>query len=397
MAEHADGSIIVDTEIDAQGFKAGSSELQRAVKSLNTKIQSLGPTFEKALSGNANAIATFDAKATALESTISDIEAKMESLANTKVPTDGYQWLTTEIQKAKNELAKLEEKQIKMEDMGVAQSSRSWQSLQYDIDLAKRKIAEYEGEQASMRADGTAFQMGSSTAEYSQLSSALASARDRLAEMQGQAESASSSTSRLARVGNAVKSAFSKIGSVGKKAFSGCVNAIKGGISKMRQFSKSSTGAVGAINKLGKKITGLGSMLKRMAIRQIMSGIITAVKEGFNNLAQYSSQTNADLSTLKSALTQLKNSFATAFAPILTVVTPILAKLIGYISTALTYIGKLFAALSGAKTFTKATAVQEDYAASLGATGSAAKEAKRNNCSSSTISIPFLYVYPIFL
>ena len=39
MAEHADGSIIVDTEIDAQGFKAGSSELQRAIKSLNTKME----------------------------------------------------------------------------------------------------------------------------------------------------------------------------------------------------------------------------------------------------------------------------------------------------------------------------------------------------------------------
>ena len=108
-----------------------------------------------------------------------------------------------------------------------------------------------------------------------------------------------------------------------------------------------------------------------------MMAILTAVKDGFNNLAQYSSQTNADLSALKSGLTQLKNSFATAFAPILTVVTPILTKLIGYLSTALTYIGKLFAALSGAKTFTKATAVQEDYAASLSGTGKAAKEAQK--------------------
>ena len=377
MAEHADGSIIVDTEIDAQGFKAGSSELQRAIKSLNTKMEALGPAFQKALSGNASAISTFDAKAAALESTISDIEAKMESLGGKRVPTEDYQWLTTEIQKAKNELAKLEEKQIKMESTGVKQNSRAWQTLQYDIDLAKRKIAEYEGEQATMRADGTAFQMGSSTAEYTQLESALASAKNRLAEMKAQAEAARGSTSRLAQIGNSIRAVFSKIGAVGKKAFTGFVNGVKNGISKLKQFTKSSGGCMGAISKLGKKLTGLGSMLKRMALRKIMMGILTAVKDGFNNLAQYSSQTNADLSALKSGLTQLKNSFATAFAPILTVVTPILTKLIGYLSTALTYIGKLFAALSGAKTFTKATAVQEDYAASLSGTGKAAKEAQK--------------------
>ena len=377
MAEHADGSIIVDTEIDAQGFKAGSSELQRAIKSLNTKMEALGPAFQKALSGNASAISTFDAKAAALESTISDIEAKMESLGGKRVPTEDYQWLTTEIQKAKNELAKLDEKQIKMESTGVKQNSRAWQTLQYDIDLAKRKIAEYEGEQAAMRADGTAFQMGSSTAEYTQLESALASAKNRLAEMKAQAEAARGSTSRLAQIGNSIRAVFSKIGTVGKKAFTGFVNGVKNGISKLKQFSKSSGGCMGAISKLGKKLTGLGSMLKRMALRKIMMGILTAVKDGFNNLAQYSSQANADLSALKSALTQLKNSFATAFAPILTVVTPILTKLIGYLSTALTYIGKLFAALSGAKTFTKAVAVQEDYAASLGETGKAAKDTQK--------------------
>ena len=377
MAEHADGSIIVDTEIDPQGFKAGSSELQRAIKSLNKKMEALGPTFQKALSGNASALSTFDSKAAALEDTISQLEAKMESLGNTRVPTDDYQWLTTEIEKAKNQLMELEEKQIKMDAMGVKKNSKAWQSLQYDIDLAKRKMADYEGEQAAMRADGTAFQMGSATAEYSQLESALASAKQGLAEMQAQAESARGSTSKLAAIGNTLKSVFSKIGSVGKKAFKGCVNAIKNGVTKMRQFSKASGGCGSAISKLGKKITGFGSMLKRMALRKLMMGILTAVKDGFNNLAQYSTQTNKDLSALKSSLTQLKNSFAAAFAPILTVVTPILTKLINYLSTALTYIGKLFAALSGAKTFTKATAVQEDYAASLGNTGQAAEDAQR--------------------
>ena len=377
MAEHADGSIIVDTEIDAQGFKAGSSELQRAIQSLNTKIQSLGPTFQKALSGNSSTISAFDAKASALESTIAEIEAKMESLGNTQVPTDDYQWLTDEIQKANNELSKLYDRQAKMEATGVKQNSRAWQSLQYDIDLAKRKISEYTAEQTQMRANGTAFQSGVNTAQYKQLEVALASAKSKLAQMRAEASSTTGATSRLAAVGNAIRGAFSKIGTVGKKAFSKVGSAIKGGITKMRQFAKQSNRASFSMNSLSGRMKMMAMMMKQMLVMRIFMGILKAIGDGFNNLSQYSTQTNKDLSTLKSALTQLKNSFATAFAPILTAITPVLATLINYLAAAITYVGKFVAALTGAKTFTKATAVQEDYAASLGATGSAAEKAKK--------------------
>ena len=377
MAEHADGSIIVDTEIDAQGFKAGSSELQRAIQSLNTKIQSLGPTFQKALSGNSSTISAFDAKASALESTIAEIEAKMESLGNTQVPTDDYQWLTDEIQKANNELSKLYDRQAKMEATGVKQNSRAWQSLQYDIDLAKRKKSEYTAEQTQTRANGTAFQSGVNTAQYKQLEVALASAKSKLAQMRAEASSTTGATSRLAAVGNAIRGAFSKIGTVGKKAFSKVGSAIKGGITKMRQFAKQSNRASFSMNSLSGRMKMMAMMMKQMLVMRIFMGILKAIGDGFNNLSQYSTQTNKDLSTLKSALTQLKNSFATAFAPILTAITPVLATLINYLAAAITYVGKFVAALTGAKTFTKATAVQEDYAASLGATGSAAEKAKK--------------------
>lgn len=349
MATHSDGSIIVDAEIDAEGFKADSERLQKAMQSLKTKMQSLGPTLQKALSGNVSAMQTFDVKASTLESTIAEIEAKMQSLSNTTVPTDDYQWLTTEIQKANSELNKLYDRQAKMEATGVKQNSRAWQSLQYDIDLAKRKIAEYKTEQAQMRANGTAFKSGVDTAQYSQLNTALQETKTRLAEMKSQAEQARVSTNKLASTSKTAKTSLSKMGKSGQKAVSGISNKLK----------------------------GLTNMLKQMLIFRVFMSIFTAITDGFKNLSQYSTQTNADMSALKSSLTQLKNSFASAFAPILTVVTPALTKLINYLSMALIYIGKFVAALTGAKTFTKAIAVQEDYAASLGETGKAAKNAQK--------------------
>ena len=82
------------------------------------------------------------------------------------------------------------------------------------------------------------------------------------------------------------------------------------------------------------------------------------------------------MSTLMSSLTQLKNSVATSFNSILSIATPALTSLINQLSKAVTYIGMLFAALSGATTFTKATAVTENYAKSVKAAGKAAKEAQ---------------------
>ena len=42
MADQADGSIIIDTEINSDGFKAGSAELLAAIKALSTEVKNLG-------------------------------------------------------------------------------------------------------------------------------------------------------------------------------------------------------------------------------------------------------------------------------------------------------------------------------------------------------------------
>lgn len=128
---------------------------------------------------------------------------------------------------------------------------------------------------------------------------------------------------------------------------------------------------------------GLKSILKyAFGIRSLfvlINKLRSAMVEGFKNLAQFNdgvNPTNTALSNLKSALTQLKNSFAVAFAPILTVVEPILTRLISLLSTAMNYVGQFFAALTGASSYTKAIKVQENYAKSLNGTAAAAKKAK---------------------
>lgn len=145
-------------------------------------------------------------------------------------------------------------------------------------------------------------------------------------------------------------------------------------IRKMGDSAKKSSG--------GFKV-GLKTMLKYVFGVQSLIALINKLRssmvEGLKNLAQFNdgvNPTNTALSNLKSALTQLKNSFAVAFAPILTVIEPILTRLISLLSTAMNYVGQFFAALTGASTFKKAIKVQENYAKSLNGTAAAAKKAK---------------------
>lgn len=159
---------------------------------------------------------------------------------------------------------------------------------------------------------------------------------------------------------NRVKSAFKKLGTV-------LSNVRK----KVLGIGKSANITSASLTKMIAK-----SLLMAFAFMALMA-IMNGLKEGMNNLAQYSDDANKDLSALKSSLTQLKNSFATAFAPILSVVTPILTRFINLISDVVSKIGMLTAALAGKKTFTKAIEVQEDYAASLSDSANAAKDASK--------------------
>lgn len=183
-------------------------------------------------------------------------------------------------------------------------------------------------------------------------------------------------------------------------------------VSQSADSAKTKTGGIssifsrmgGVVSGLGKRLTGLaqnftsttnsannasfsiGRMFGMSILYSTVFGMISKVNSGImtgiNNLAQYSSATNASISSMMSALTQLQNSLATAFAPILSVVAPILTAFINMLSRAITYVGMFIAALTGQKSFTKAKAVQEDYAASLQKTSkssnSAAKSTKKN-------------------
>lgn len=121
----------------------------------------------------------------------------------------------------------------------------------------------------------------------------------------------------------------------------------------------------------------LGTSLLFSMVFRAISTVTQGFVDGLNNLVQYSDEANSTISSLKSSLTQLKNSFATAFMPIINFVAPALNKLISMIVQVNNLIAQFFSALSGKSTYTKAIAVQEDYAESLDKTADSAKKAQK--------------------
>lgn len=159
----------------------------------------------------------------------------------------------------------------------------------------------------------------------------------------------------------------------------------------MRGVRAAVKGVTNGFNKLTSAIRGTNKESHRMSLKRMMGmsllmGIMfqafmavqNAIKEGFVNLSQYSNETNKSLSMLLSALTQLKNSIITAFAPLVTAVAPILTKFINLMSQAITYVGMFIAAITGKTTFTKAKKVQQDFADTYGETADSAKDATKS-------------------
>ena len=133
-----------------------------------------------------------------------------------------------------------------------------------------------------------------------------------------------------------------------------------------------------AISKTSKSMSRLLTMMKFMMIRKMINAIIKSFQEGFQQLSRYSPDVNKSISSVMSSLSQLKYGFAAAFAPLVSIVTPVINQICSAINTLLVSLSKLFAFLTGKNTFIVAKKQQKDYAKSLGGTSSAAKDAEKS-------------------
>lgn len=150
--------------------------------------------------------------------------------------------------------------------------------------------------------------------------------------------------------------------------------------SKFSKFSKSMLGLNKHTKGLSNSFSGklkhlLAYGLGIRSLYTLFNKLRSAIKEGMNNLVQYSNETNKSVSLLKNSLTQFKNASAAMASPLLNAFAPALNQIIQICIKATNAVNQLLSALTGRTTWIKAKEVTDDYADSIKEASKSAKGA----------------------
>ncbi len=422
----ADGTIYINTAIEADGMKAGGKEVEAAARRMAKSVSGIGESARLALQKQTDSFVRQNQMYAQQERKVESLKSKLAEMKETRVPTERFKELEKQFEKDSAKLERLKKTQQDFLATGGKESSSAYKRRQIQIEELEKSIQKARSEQEELLRTGGAYTPVDTSAVEEQLVSEqekleesgnrLGTSYERLKQKVidyggvvrecggylgvlqtifiGLKRAIEVTGMALLRFPIAVIQVIAglvqRLGVTAKKAVIHLANLVKrsiiSGFKKLASAAGRAALSLSGMNKQAKKSKNtFGKSLKTilkytLGIRSmyiLVNKIRTGIKEGFSNLAQYSGETNRSISSLMSALTQLKNSLATAFNPILTVVSPALTKLINLFSKVATYTGMFFAAFTGKKTFVKAVAVQQDYAAGLKDSASAAKEAEK--------------------
>lgn len=406
----ADGSVIIDTKIDTSGVEKGADDIVKSLENIIGYMQNISSSINKivsSLTGGSNTAsnavsnltdnleATAEAGKRAVKAVSkfdpSDVsgltihrwndnsnligdtneiseEQRRKLAENAKATRESAQEAADAFNGEKEKVNELYDsiRKLKAELKSLEKSGKWWGDDEYDeaaikLNELNKQAQEYKKTTLSPEIDNTADSVNRLGQKVDNLSKKLISA------------GISGLKNKIKSIGKTIDGLVSKLLKLTSSAIIGGLQRISSGIFGIHKSANKSTLSLKNLLKYAFGIRSLFVLFNKLR---------NAIVAGFQNLAKYDLATqtgdvNNSISSLMSALTRLKNSFATAFAPILTTVAPILIKFINLISETVTRVGMLVAALTGKDTFTKAIGVQENYAASLDKSSKNANKAKK--------------------
>ncbi len=343
-----DGSIKIDTKIDTKNVSSQMLRLENQITKASRKA--------------------------------SDLTEKMRKMENAKIPTEDYKDITDALHRSTAEFDKLLQRQEEMVARGKT-SGVVWDSLDRKIEAVGADIRAAEKYQSQMVKEGTAYlDKGAirATDAYKKMENQLHETNDQmktLARRQEELASKENKVSRSARsAGKSTGSWLDNFSGKTRRAsdlLSTFTSRIKGIALSLFVFNWITQGWNAMISAVE---DGIQNMARYSNDENAM---ISAVKDGTQNMARYFSDVNAKMSALVSAVATLKNAFGALAAPIISAVGPTLTYLINMLTAAINKVNQFISALTGKKTWTKATTQTKNYAAELDAAASKADKATK--------------------
>lgn len=368
MAEY-DSSVKIPVEFDTSGVERDVDKLRKELdfSDVNAKNTQSTNKYTEAIRQ-----ATIEA---------AKIKNELDELSTKKINTAEYDKLYQQWRNAEAQADRLRDAYAKAN--AAEQGQGFVDKLERQMISAADKAEILKMQLDAMKAQGTDFQIGDDV-QAEKLQARYDALITKIALMKKEEDNSSESSNNLKKILDSLGKSVSRltkyfgagvdsITRYAKALFSLALNPIIQGFRRL----------IPGLNKTNKAFKlNFNTILKyAFGIRSLyflFRKIRVAIAEGFKNLVQFqggNNKVNEAVSILTSSLLQLKNTLATAFAPIVVSIIPALNAMIQAMNSAITAIGMFIAKITGQSTFIRAKKIQEDYAKSLDKTAGAASSA----------------------
>ena len=249
-------------------------------------------------------------------------------------------------------------------------NSKDIDKLQFDLAKAQQKLRDLIAEKDRLKSSSVGF----NTSQLLENATAINATKQQIQALQSRIDDVNAGKlGKISTFSGIAKGALSKLTGALKLLGKGLKWVGGKALNLGKSMIASKTGANGLSGSLN---GGYKAFLRYgLGIRStfaLLNKLRSSFGNAMNNLVRYSSTTNRAVSSMWNSLNALKNSLATAFAPVINSVAPYVSALIDMLTDAMNTIAQFFAAITGSKTVVVAKKQNKNYAASLGNIGSAA-------------------------
>ena len=364
-AGKADGTIVIVSKIETDGFVKGTKELENACRRAAASVENIGEKTRISLEKSVDAFAKQNDAYRNQQVRVEELKQAIDELGKQKVETPEFKQINAEIDKIQKKIDSVIEKEIRFLETGGSTETSTFARMEYDIETLRKKIKEANAEKQKLISSGGAY----TSADTSSLASQLAAETEKLDTFGRRLDTSYAAlTNRIQELTVASDQYEKELSDVDKGSRKTAKSVDRLGKSARKTQSGFKMGA----RTFLRYFIGVESLFR------LVSLLRREIGEGVQNLVQFDNKTNQSVSGILTSAKTLKNNIAAALAPLINTVAPMIIRLIEGINNAVTKLGMFIAYLTGQKTYTKAVTVWQDYAESLDDVSASAKAALKN-------------------
>lgn len=382
----ADGNLVFDTKIDDTDFEKGIKSMDSSVEGLKAVLKTLSGYMEKlfkvetsnptaqSVEDMSSKMMSFNEQLRKAEIELENAKKKLQDFTSQQIPTEEYAAAEREAGKLEQKLLSLLDKKERFEETGGNRNSRTYQQMQYDIDMVEKKLESAESKMCRLNEEGKRFKTGDE-GQFEKLTNGVNSAQGKVDILKQKMSELAEKEKATSDSGNRANSIFNKMSGATQKLSSKLFKATKntaamgGALAKnVNPAPKMISGVSKKVDALGKKI---GGMIKRVFVFSMMTKALRALRSSMQSVIA----TDKDMA---GSLAKIKGNLLTAFAPLYSFVLPAIKAALSALVTFTNYLANVMSSIFG-KTISQSKALAQEINKNSQATDKNTKSTKKNN------------------